>query len=107
MADPTSRPSRPAAPAPLWAGERVTREHLTFAAPFRVEGPLGECPAGTFEVETVEELIDGLSFPVYRIVSTSVVLPVPRAASSARQMVRLDPALVRAARAASGPVEPS
>lgn len=106
MADPTSRPSETGAPAPLWPGERVKRERLTFAAPFRVEGPLGECPAGTFEVETVEELIDGLSFPVYRIVSTSVVLPVPNAPSSC-QMVRLDPALVQAAREASGPVETS
>lgn len=98
MADPRSRPPTVAAPPPLWPSERVSREHISFAAPFKVEGPLRQCPAGTYEVETVEELIDGLSFPAYRVVSTSLVLPVANASSRSCQMIPVDPALVRSAR---------
>ncbi|MGX1309052.1 hypothetical protein AB7M35_003810 [Amorphus suaedae] len=98
MADPRSRPPTVAAPPPLWSAERVSREHLRFAAPFPVEGPLRQCPAGTYEVETVEELIDGLSFPAYRVVSTALVLPVANGSARSCQMMPVDPAIVRAAR---------
>lgn len=95
------------APAPVWAAERVARETVTFAAPFKVEEPFGECPPGVYEVETVEELIDGLSFPAYRLVSTALVLPGPSGAPRSCRMVRVDPAIVQAARAGSGPPDPS
>lgn len=76
--------------------ERFARETVTFAKPFFVEGLGSMQPAGTYKVEIVEELIEGLSFLAYRVVSTSIVLPLPGGANS-YQHVRINSALVRAA----------
>ena len=63
--------------APPHVSERVARESVIFAKPFFVEGLGRTQPAGTYDVEIVEELIEGLSFLAYRVVSTSIVLPLP------------------------------
>lgn len=54
---------------------RTSRESVTFARPFALRGVEGVQPAGTYVVETEEELIEGLSFPAYRRVETVVFLP--------------------------------
>ena len=77
--------------------ERVTRETVTFAKPFFVEGLGSDQPAGTYKVEIVEELIEGLSFLAYRVVSTSIVLPIAGGGAKSYQHVRINSALVRAA----------
>ena len=45
---------------------------MTFARPFVIDGFAQELPAGDYVVETEEELIQGLSFPAYRRVSTTL-----------------------------------
>jgi hypothetical protein len=77
--------------------ERVARENVTFTSPFFVEGLGHEQPAGIYKVEIVEELIEGLSFLAYRVVSTSIVLPLPGGGANSYQHVRINSALVRAA----------
>jgi hypothetical protein len=46
-------------------------------------------PAGNYRVLTDEELIEELSFPVYRRVSTMIV--VPTGSASSVEMVKVDP----------------
>jgi len=54
---------------------RTRRETVTFHRPFSLEGVGRLLPAGGYEVVTDEELIDGLSFPVYRRVATTMRVP--------------------------------
>jgi len=69
-----------------------TRTHRTtccFTRPFMLRGVDHVLPAGTYEVVTEDELIDGLSFPVYRRLST--VMFVPGVSPSRLEMVTIDP----------------
>lgn len=53
---------------------RTSRKSVTFTRPFSLSG-IGEVqPAGTYTVETDEELLPGLSFPAYRRLATLMVL---------------------------------
>jgi hypothetical protein len=80
--------------------ERSARQSVTFPWPFFVDGLDRDQPAGTYDVEVVEELIEGLSFLAYRVVSASLVLPLTGYGSGSSQLVRIAPSLVRAAEAA-------
>jgi hypothetical protein len=51
---------------------RSHRAELVFHRPFRLEGSATPEPAGTYTVETEEELIEGLSFPAWRRISTTL-----------------------------------
>jgi hypothetical protein len=53
---------------------RTARHSITFAQPFGVTGVEQEQPAGTYLIETDEELIEGLSFSAYRRTSTRIRL---------------------------------
>ena len=54
---------------------RTTKSTVTFAHPFTL-GELNEVlPSGTYDVETDEDLIEGLSFQVYRRVQTLFHVP--------------------------------
>jgi hypothetical protein len=75
---------------------RTRVETLTFLKPFLLKGIDHPLPAGDYRVSTDEELIEGLSFPVYRRVATMIF--VPAHASTATEMVAIDPADLRAAR---------
>ena len=55
-------------------------------------------PAGEYQVITDEELIEGLSFPVYRRVSTMMLIPAQSHAASSIEMVTIDPAALQTAR---------
>ena len=48
-------------------------------------------PAGGYEVVTDEELIEGLSFPVYRRVATTMLVPAQSYQGSV-EMMTVDPA---------------
>ena len=52
-------------------------------------------PAGQYRVVTDEELVEGLSFPVYRRVATMIFVPGARGVSL--EMVAIDPADLQAA----------
>ncbi|HYD68841.1 hypothetical protein [Azospirillum sp.] len=56
---------------------RTNSKTVTFSHPFVLEGIDGVQPAGVYTVETDEELVEGLSFPVYRRVATVILLPMP------------------------------
>jgi hypothetical protein len=69
---------------------RTKRLTLTFRHAFSLSGVDRELPPGDYEVITDEELIEGLSFPVYRRVATLIMLPVD-ARGSATEMAPVDP----------------
>ncbi|MCA1413920.1 hypothetical protein I6F30_22625 [Bradyrhizobium sp. NBAIM20] len=54
---------------------RSRREIVTFKHPFHIRGMARELPAGPYEVVTDEEMIDGLSFAVWRRVATMITVP--------------------------------
>jgi hypothetical protein len=71
---------------------RTTHKTVTFNRPFVLssEGPL---PAGVYEVDTDEELIDGLSFIAYRRVATFIKIR----RNGATEVVQIHPADLDAA----------
>ena len=68
---------------------RTTTNTVTFAHPFLLKGIDRILPAGDYRVVTDEELIEGVSFPVYRRVSTMIFVPGQNASSV--EMVAIDP----------------
>jgi hypothetical protein len=54
---------------------RTTSRTVTFTHPFNLSGVDEVQPAGTYTVETDEELLQTLSVPVYRRISTLMRLP--------------------------------
>jgi hypothetical protein len=48
-------------------------------------------PPGDYQVVTDEELIEGLSFPVYHRVSTAIIVPAQSHQASSVEMVVIDP----------------
>jgi hypothetical protein len=68
---------------------RTTRKVVKFGNPFTIEGVGRVLPAGNYEVVTDEELIEGLSFPVYRRVATTVLAPTQT--SHSIEMLTIDP----------------
>jgi hypothetical protein len=74
---------------------RTISKTVTFAQPFLLKGIDRILPAGDYRVATDEELIEGLSFPVYRRVSTMIFVPAQSASSI--EMVAIDPQELRTA----------
>ena len=68
---------------------RTRRKTVTFNKPFSLEGMGRSLPAGSYEVITDEELVEGLSFPVYHRIATMMLVP-GRLARSV-EMVAIDP----------------
>jgi hypothetical protein len=75
---------------------RTTRKIVTFRRPFLLEGVDRTLPAGEYEVVTDEELIEGLSFPVYRRLATMMYVPAQSHLGSI-EMVTIEPDALRAA----------
>ena len=78
---------------------RTSARTVTFSRPFSLKGIDRVLPAGDYRVLTDEELIEGLSFPVYRRVSTMIFLPAEFHRSGAVELVTIDPLDLRAAEA--------
>jgi hypothetical protein len=68
---------------------RTSSKTVTFARPFLLKGIDRMMTAGDYRVVTDEELIQELSFPVYRRVATMIF--VPAASGHAFEMVTIDP----------------
>jgi hypothetical protein len=51
---------------------RTTRKTVTFTRPFSLAGIDGIQPAGAYDVDTEEELIDDISFLAYRLLTTVI-----------------------------------
>ncbi|MBN9600231.1 MAG: hypothetical protein J0G28_11230 [Afipia sp.] len=54
---------------------RTRRETVIFKHPVRIKGIERLLPAGSCEGVTDEEMIEGLSFPVFRRVATMIMVP--------------------------------
>ena len=76
---------------------RTIRKTVTFHSPFSLEGVGRILPAGSYEVVADEELIEGLSFPVYRRVATTMLVPTQSYLGSV-EMLAIDPAALAAAK---------
>jgi hypothetical protein len=75
---------------------RTRDKTWTFSRPFLLKGVDRVLPAGQYRVTTDEELVEGLSFPVYRRVATMIFVP-GRTQSVSVEMVTIDPADLQAA----------
>jgi hypothetical protein len=76
---------------------RTQRRSVVFKRPFLLAGIDRVLPPGSYEVVTDEELIEGLSFPVYRRVSTAMMVPALSHQASAVEMQTIDPRDLEAA----------
>ena len=74
---------------------RTSSKTVTFGRPFWLKGVDRTLPAGDYRVTTDEELIEGLSFPVYRRVATMILVPAAQASSV--ELVTVDPTDLEAA----------
>jgi len=70
---------------------RTQHASITFRRAFHLKGIDGQQPAGTYQVETEEELIEGLSFPAYRRVSTMIMMQNPQQAAAFVSARMVDP----------------
>ena len=80
---------------------RTRREDMVFRRPFTLKGWAEPQPAGTYAVETEEELIEELPFPVYRRVSTTITRHATHAGALI-QAIAVDPQDLARAQAADG-----
>jgi hypothetical protein len=78
----------------------LTRSHsksVVFNHPFELKGIDRILPPGDYRVVTDEELIEELSFPVYRRVATMIFIPAESRNASSVEMVAIDPQELQAA----------
>jgi hypothetical protein len=66
---------------------RTQRKTVAFGRSFLVKGIDRVLPPGDYVIVTDEELIEGLSFPVYRRVSTAMMVPAENRASSVEMLI--------------------
>jgi hypothetical protein len=87
---------------------RTHRKSVTFHRAFSLEGIGRELPPGSYEVVTDEELIEGLSFPVYRRTATRMMVQ-SQTQQASIEMLTVDPLSLRLAvdrdAAAAAPVK--
>ena len=74
---------------------RSLSETVVFNRPFVLTGIDQMLPAGAYRIVTDEELIEGISLPVYRRVATMIFVPAPTHGASS--MLTIDPLDLRAA----------
>ena len=67
---------------------RTSNKTVTFRRPFTLAGFGEELPAGAYNIETDEELVEGVSFPVYRRMATLIHL---HAHAGLTQTLTVDP----------------
>lgn len=68
---------------------RTQRCKLTFSHPFTLKGVGRKLPAGEYELVTDEELIQELSFPVYRRTASWIMAPAEDAIGTT-EMIPID-----------------
>jgi hypothetical protein len=76
---------------------RTSRKTVTFTRPFALSGIDEVQAAGTYTVETDEQLLPGLSFPAYRRIATLIFLPSRPGGAFVEQVVNIDPLDLEAA----------
>jgi len=68
---------------------RSRRETVVFKHPFRIASVERLLPAGSYEVITDEESMEGLSFPSFRPVATMIMVPAPPPRSPSVEIVMI------------------
>jgi hypothetical protein len=76
---------------------RTRNTLVVFHHPFELKGVDRILPAGEYRVMTDEQLIEELSFPVYRRVSTVIFAPGQSPLASSVEMLTIEPRELRAA----------
>ena len=76
---------------------RTSSKTVTFAHPFLLKGIDRILAAGDYRIVTDEELIEELSFPVYRRAATMIFVPAESGSASTVEMVTIDPQDLQAA----------
>ena len=76
---------------------RTNRKIIVFNQSFMLKGVDRVLPPGEYQVVTDEELIEGLSFPVFRRASTMIFVPAQSHSTSSVEMVTIDPRDLQAA----------
>ena len=76
---------------------RTSRKTVTFTRPFSLSGIDEVQPAGTYTVETDEELLPGLSFPAYRRVATLIFLRSRGGSAVVEEVANINPLELQAA----------
>ena len=74
---------------------RIQRQSIFFHRSFVLNDR--SLPPGRYEIATDEELIEGLSFVVYRRISTSIFVRAQSHRASSIEMVTIDPSDLQAA----------
>jgi hypothetical protein len=70
---------------------RTSKKTVTFRRPFVLGGFDEVLPAGVYTVETDEELLEGISFPAWRRISTLINLHAEPGHPGLTQMLTIDP----------------
>ena len=76
---------------------RTTKKTVTFRRPFVLGGFDEVLPAGTYDVETDEELMHGISFPVYQRTLTLLRLHTVPGRATRSETLTIDPNELEAA----------
>ena len=76
---------------------RTSRKTVTFTRPFSLSGIDEAQPAGTYTVETDEELLPGLSFPAYRRIASLIFLRSRTGGAVVEEVANVDPLELQAA----------
>lgn len=76
---------------------RTIKRTVIFRRPFRLGESGAEFPAGRYFIETDEELLDGVSFPVYRRTATMMQLLADPLRPGITETGVIDPLLLEAA----------
>src|SRR5690242_17437230 len=70
---------------------RTTTSTIRFSRPFAIAGVADEQPPGSYTLEIDEELLQNVSFPAYRRISTMIRLPPRPDSTELERVVYLDP----------------
>lgn len=76
---------------------RTSQKTVTFRRPFSLSGMDKVQPAGTYTVETNEELIEGVSFPAWRRTATVILLRPQAGSAGPVEDLDIDPLELEAA----------
>ena len=71
---------------------RTSKKTVIFSNPFNLDGVEGDLPAGSYVVETDEELIEGISFLAYRRTGTLINIQCQPGHPGLTRTVMIDPA---------------
>jgi hypothetical protein len=70
---------------------RSRTKKMVFLHPFLLKGVDRTLPAGTYEIVSEDELIEGLSFPVYRRLNTFIMAPAAPPYQASTEMISITP----------------